>query len=116
MGISPWYKTNTPTAPKWTIQLVPDTGSFDVTNLTTGNFSLLMRNVDTGVETTGAGTFSNITAAVLSGSTVVTPASVQYQAASGDVVAGMYQNFVLVTLSNGIEPFKFGELWQVIQI
>ncbi len=116
MGISPWYKTTTPTAPKWTIQLVPDTGYFDVTNLVVGNFSLLMHNVDTGVETTGVGTFSNITAAILSGSTVVTPASVQYQAASADVVVGMYQNFVLVTLSNGVEPFKFGELWQVIQI
>jgi hypothetical protein len=111
MGISPWYKTSTPTAPLWTIQLVPDSGSFVTTGLTTGNFALLIKNLDTGVETSGVGTFSNITAA-----TSTSPASVQYQAASGDVNVGNYRLAVLVTVANGVQPFILTETWEVVPL
>ena len=117
MGISPWYKTSTPTAPTWTISLVPDSGYLNVSGLVVGNFSLLLHNLDTGVETTGQGTFSNITAAVVvqSGSQtiVVSPASVQYQHNVADVVVGRYRCFVLITFSNGVEPFLIQEDWRV---
>lgn len=118
MGISPTYKTSIPTAPLWTIQLVPDSGIFNVSGLTVSDFQLLMHNLDTGVETTGAGTFSNIQAAVtqtINGATVIiSPASVQYQVASADVTVGKYRLFVLVTVANGVEAFLFEEDWQVV--
>lgn len=124
MGISPWYKTSTPTAPTWTIQLVPDSGVFNVSGLVVGNFALLFRNLDTGVETTGQGTFSNITAAVTTTNagqtTIVSPASVQYQVATADIPAQVpmrFRCYVLVTLSGGnIEPFAFGEDWTVLPL
>lgn len=120
MGISPWYKTSTPTAPVWTIQLVPDSGVFNVSGLVVANFSLLLRNLDTSVETTGQGTFSNITAAVTvtSGSStiIISPATVQYQHNVADVIIGRYRPYVLVTFSNGIEPFQLQEDWQVVPL
>ncbi|HET8911894.1 MAG TPA: hypothetical protein VFN23_10545, partial [Ktedonobacteraceae bacterium] len=101
MGISPWYRTSSPISPIWTILLVPDTGSFNVAGLAPSNFALLLRNLDTGVETTGQGTFSNIQAA-----TTISPASVQYQLATADVNLGHFRVWVEVTLSTGgIEPF-----------
>ena len=109
--ITPWYVGQL--APIWTIQLIPDTGYVNVTGLVVGNFSLRILNTATGVETTGQGTFSNITAAVLNGSIVVTPASVQYQPVAADVVAGTYTLWCDVTFANGREPFLIGT-WQVI--
>lgn len=121
MGISPTYKTSIPTAPNWTIQLVPDTGTFNVSGLVAANFALLIHNLDTGAETTGVGTFSTITPAVtttINGATVViSPASVQYQVAASEVAVGRYRLFVLVTLSGGgIEPFLLQEDWQVLSL
>lgn len=117
MGISPHYKTAAPTAPIWTIQLVPDSGTFSVAGLVPNSFSLLLHNLDTGVETTGQGTFSNITTAVTTTSGGITsPASVQYQAASADVNLGRYRLFVLVTVGNGIQPFLLDEEWEVLPL
>jgi hypothetical protein len=111
MGISPWYKTTTPTAPIWTIQLVPDAGIFNVAGLSVGNFALLIRNIDTGVETSGAGSFANITAGA-----GATPSSVQYQAAVADVTLGNYRLAVLVTTGSGVQPFVLTETWQVVTL
>lgn len=121
MGISPWYLTSAPTAPIWNIQLALDDGTaFPVAGLLVSNFSLVLRNLATGVETSGQGTFSNITPAVtqsINGSTVVLePASVNYQLASGDVAIGKYRLYVLVTLSNGVQPFLLEEDWQVVSL
>src|SRR5258708_4515337 len=120
MGISPTYKTSIPTAPIWTIQLVPDSGTFSVAGLLPNRFSLLLHNLSTGVETTGLGTFSNITAAVTSTSggitTILSPASVQYQAVAADVNLGRYRLFVLVTVGNGVQPFLLAEDWEVLSL
>lgn len=112
MGISPTYLGNL--APAWIISLVPDSGYVNVSGLVVGNFSLRIRNTANGVEQTGAGTFSNITAAVLSGSTVTTPASVQYQPGTADVsTLGMFTLWVDITFANGVQSFLIGP-WQVI--
>lgn len=122
MGISPWYMTSNPTAPIWTIPLVPDGGmAFPVAGLTASNFSLLIKNLATGIATTGQGTFLNITPAVtttINGSTVVVaPAQVNYQLVSADVAIGRYEVYVLVTLSNGgVQPFLFEEDWRVVPL
>ena len=113
--ITPWYVGQL--SPIWTIQLIPDSGYVNVTGLVVGNFSLRILNTATGVETTGQGTFSNITAAVTTQSggqtIVVTPASVQYQPVAADVVAGIYTLWCDVTFANGKEPFLIGT-WQVL--
>ncbi len=111
MGISPYYKTATPTAPRWMIRLVPDSGIFDVTGLSTSAFALLIHNQDTGVETSGAGTFANITAGA-----GATPSSVQYQAAAADVTLGNFRLAVLVTTGSGIQPFVITEIWEVVPL
>lgn len=125
MGISPWYKTSNATAPIWTIQLVPDSGTFNVSGLVVGNFALLFRDLDTGVETTGVGTFSIITAAVTvtnaGQTTIVSPASVQYQVALAEVPTVpppvRKRVYVLVTLSGGgVEPFQLQEDWVVMPL
>jgi hypothetical protein len=106
-GITPWTVGNL--APAWTISLIPDSGSVTMTGLTTSNFSLRIRNNNTGVETTGAGAFSNITAA--SGAT---PASVTYQPAAADVgTVAPFTLWVDITFSNGVESFLIG-LFQVV--
>ena len=121
VGISPWFKTSQPTAPLWTISLVPDSGAFSISGLTTASFALLLHNLATGVETTGVGTFSNLTAAVtttVNGQTVVlTPALIQYQVAQAEVVLGTYRVYVLATLAGGaVQPFQLQEDWQVVPI
>jgi hypothetical protein len=116
MGFSPWYLTSAPTAPVWTIQLVPDGGTFDVSALNPSFFSLLLHNLDTGIETTGQGVFSGLTAAVTFSTGVIIPASIQYQAAIADVNPGRYRVFVLVTLSNGILPVEIDEDWVVVPL
>lgn len=117
MPISPWYKGDQ--APTWTLQLIPDTSAFSITGLSPSNFSLIIRNVDDvpPVDTTGTGTFSNLTAAVLNGSVVTTPASIQYTPSPADVAnLGNYQLFVIVTYGtygNPTQTFTVGP-WQVI--
>jgi hypothetical protein len=119
MPISPWYLGQL--APAWTIQLVPDTGYVNVTGLTTNSFSLRIRDLDKGTETTGQGTFSNIVAAVTTtvqpGNqiVVVSHASVQFQPVTADVNLGNYELWVDVTFSNGKQPFLIQQIWQVIQ-
>ena len=112
MGISTLYVGQL--SPIWTIQLIPDTSYVNVSGLVVGNFSLRIRNLETNIETTGAGTFSNITAAVVTNGVVISPASVQYQPVTADVKLGRYQLWVDVTFSNGVEPFIIPELWEVV--
>lgn len=116
MSISPWYKTATPTAPIWTVSLVPDSGSFSIANLSSINFSMLFKNLDTGMETTGVGVFSNLTATSTNSFGVAVPASIQYQVDASEVVLGRFQPVVLVTLSNGIQPFFFDDVWEVVSL
>lgn len=117
MGLSPTYKTSNPIAPIWQISLVPDSGTFNVTGLTTGSFAMLFKNLDSGAETNGIGTFSNIVAASTLSNGVTVPASVQYQVNSSEVIIGRYRPVVLVTLGNGgIEPFVLQEDWQVVPL
>ncbi len=115
MSLSPWYKGDT--APAWTFQLIPDTGAFSITGLSTSNFSLIIRNTDDvpPVDSNGTGTFSNLTAATLNGSIVTTPASVQYSPSSADVAnLGNFQLFVIVTYSGGATQTINAGSWQVI--
>lgn len=120
MGISPWFLTATPTAPKWIIQLVPDSGAFDITGLTNDDFSLHIQDLKTGEVRTGQGTFSGLTAAVTttinSAMVIVSPAQINYQLASDDVALGRFKLTVLVTASNGIIPFVIEEDWQVVAL
>jgi hypothetical protein len=86
-----------------------------------GNFALLMRNLDTGAETAGMGTFSNVTLATTTTSggitTITAPASVQYQVAAAEVIVGHYRNTVFVTLiGGGVQPFMIEEDWQVVAL
>jgi hypothetical protein len=117
MPISPWYKGDT--APIWTFQLIPDSGAFNITGLSPSNFSLIIRNVDDvpPVDATGTGTFSNLTAATLNGSVVITPASIQYVPSTADVAnLGNFQLFVVATYpiaGNPTQTFTVGP-WQVI--
>jgi hypothetical protein len=108
MAITPWYRGDT--LPAWPISLTTDSGSINVTSLSSSNFSMLIHNSDTGVETTGTGSFTNLTAA--SGST---PASILYQPSSADVATlGNYILFVVITWpGGGIETLSLGT-WQVI--
>lgn len=120
MGISPWLKTATPTSPKWIIQLIPDSGTFDVSGLTTGDFELRIQDLKNGNVSAGQGTFSSITAAVTttinSATVVVSPAQVSYQLDPDDVVLGRYRLTLLVTTSNGVMPFLVEEDWQVVAL
>lgn len=107
MPITPWYKGDL--VPLWTIQLVPDSGVFNVSGLAPSSFALFIKNTDTGVETNGGGTFSSITAA-----TTTTPASVQYAPSTADVgTLGNFTLFVVVTFPAGHETFSLGS-WQVV--
>jgi hypothetical protein len=107
MPITPWPKGNL--VPPWVISLIPDTGTVNTTSLVVGNFSLRILNTNLGTETTGVGTFSNITAAAGS-----TPASVTYQVAAADVATlGMFHLWLDVTFSTGVQSFDLGP-WQVV--
>lgn len=115
MPISPWYKGDT--VPTWTFLLIPDTGAFSVAQLTPSNFSLVIRNVDNvpPVDTAGTGIFSNLTAATLNGSVVITPASILYAPSVADTsTLGNFQLFVVATYSGGAtQTFTVGS-WKVI--
>lgn len=120
MGISPWPKTSIPTAPRWIIQLIPDSGIFDITGLTTDDFSLRIQDLKTGEVKTGAGTFSALTAAVTttvnSATVIVSPAQISYQLASVDVALGRFKLTVIASMSNGDLPFLVDEDWQVVAL
>lgn len=115
MSISPWYKGDT--MPIWTFALVPDSGAFNVTGLSTSNFALIIRNVDDvpPVDNNGTGIFSNLMAATMSGNTIITPAFVQYAPSSADVVnLGNFQLLIVITYpGGGIQTINAGP-WQVI--
>ena len=107
MGITPWTQGNL--SPAWVISLIPDSGYVNTSGLSASSFSLRIHNNASGTETTGGGTFSNITTGTSS-----TPATVTYQPVAADVATiGMYTLYVDVTFSNGVETFTIG-LWQVV--
>jgi len=104
MSQSPWSQGDT--REPWTFQLITDSGDFDTTGLTASNFAYFMRNMSSGIETQGTGTFSNLVAA--SGGE---PAHITYQQSSGDVAnLGMYRQWVRVTSSSKPQTFDFGVL------
>lgn len=100
--ITPWYVGKT--APIWNIALVPDSGVLGIGGLSPTNFSLLIKNLDTGDETAGQGTFSNLVAATINSVTgaITTPTSIQYQLVSADVTSpGNFTVAIIITLSDG---------------
>jgi hypothetical protein len=110
--ITPWYKGDT--SPAWTIQLTPDSGVFSTTGLSTSNFSLIIRNVDSvpPTDTAGTGSFSNLVA----GTSVSSPSTITYAPGSADVAnLGDYILLVVVTYpgSGATQTFNLGS-WQVI--
>lgn len=108
MPISPWAKGDR--KPLWTFSLSPDTGSFDITGLTTADFKLKMRNISNGVVTTGTGTFSALTAA--SGGN---PATIDYQLSAADVATlGMSENTVVLKEDTADQrTFKQSGVWSL---
>lgn len=115
MPITPWHQGDR--MPIWRLSLVPDTGTFDVSGLTPANFALLIKNSSATPTTTTAGTgvFSNVAAAVLSGSTITSHASVQYLPSAADVATlGDYEVFVVVTFPGSlVQTLSIGD-WEVI--
>jgi hypothetical protein len=112
VGISSWPLGDT--LPVWKISLVPDSGAFDVTGLSAGNFSMILHNRDTGVETAGAGTFSSVTAAVITNGVVVTPAYVQYTLGAADVATASTNSiYIVITSSGKTQTFRISE-WDVV--
>lgn len=113
MPISPWYRGDT--APSWSIQIIPDSGAFSVAGLTTANFALLIRNTDILIDANGTGSFGNLTAAVMNGSVVTTPASIQYAPSNADTsTPGNFALFLVVTYPGGaVQTISIGT-WQVI--
>jgi hypothetical protein len=115
MAISPWYRGDT--LPTWTLQLVPDSGPFSIDGLSTSNFSFIIRNVDDvpPVDTAGTGTFSSLTAAVMTGLIVTTPATIQYAPSAADVATlGNFQLFVIVTYNGSATQTLTIGPWHVI--
>lgn len=79
MGLSPWTRGDR--QPPWVADLEPDSGYFDITGLTTADFTLEMFDIGHGgTKRTGTGTFGNLTAA--SGNT---SASIEYYPSADDV-------------------------------
>jgi hypothetical protein len=78
VGLSPWFKGDR--KQPWTFSLETDSGTFDITGLTTSDFKLKMLNITTSERRDGTGTFSNLTAA--SGSA---PASITFNQSADDV-------------------------------
>jgi len=104
MSQSPWPQGDT--RESWTLQLIPDSGVFNTTGLTTVNFAYFMRNISSGVETQGTGTFSNLIAA--SGGN---PAQITYQQSAADVAnLGMFHQWIKVTQGAQPQTFDFGVL------
>ena len=104
MSQSPWPQGDT--REPWTFELEPDSGIFDISGLTTANFTYYMRNISNDVERQGDGTFNNLTAA--SGSD---PAMITYQQSANDVGSpGNFKQWIKVTTSGKPQTFDFGLL------
>lgn len=108
MGISPW--TQGDGKPPWVFSLEPDSGTFDITGLTTGDFTLVMINMSNKQEVDGTGTFSNLTAATGS-----TPASITYILSSTDATNKGLQDMRVVAKkgTTSQQTFKFG-IWECL--
>lgn len=116
MAITPWFQGDT--LPAWNIQLSTDSGTINTSGLSDANFSLIIRNTDlqSNPDRAGTGVFSNLTAAVMQGNVVITPASILYQLSSADsATLGNYVILVVITYPNsaGTETLSLGT-WQVI--
>ena len=111
MGITPWFVGQV--SPVWTINILPDSGTFNASGLVPSNFSMVFRNTDASgiVDINGTGTFSNVT--VASGSA---PATVQYTPSSTDVQnAANYRALVKVVTGTGLAVIDLG-MWQVLPL
>jgi hypothetical protein len=84
MGITPWSMGDG--LPTWTFQIEPDSSAFDITGLSTSDFTMVFINTVNKLATNGTGTFSNLVAA--SGSN---PAQITYTPSAVDTAtAGMF--------------------------
>ncbi len=93
MGYQPWYTTCT--YPALRINLSVDGVNDDITGLSTGNLSMILRNVGVAPPTdaAGTGTFAIVTAS---------PAVITYQFSSGDVAsAGSFELIVKAVFPGG---------------
>lgn len=101
MGISPWSQGDG--KPTWPLGLQPDSGTFDISGLSTSDFTMVFIN-SAGQEIIGTGTFSNLTAA-----SSISPAAITYQAGVSDVATlGTYDMRVVVKKgTTSQQTFKF---------
>ena len=104
MAQSPWSQGDT--LEPWEFELVPDSGPFNISGLTTSNFQYYMRNVSNNTETQGSGTFNNLRAA--SGGN---PATIAYQQSVNDVsTVGNFHQWIKVVSGGNTQTFDFGLL------
>jgi hypothetical protein len=108
MGISPWSQGDG--KPPWTFELEPDSGNFDISGLSTTDFTLVMINMSNKQAINGTGTFSNLLAA--SGDN---PATISYQLSNADANNTGMQDMRIVAKegTSQQETFKFG-IWECI--
>ena len=87
MGFQPWYATQV--YPALQIPLNTDSAPDNITGLTASNLTMILRNISltTPTDTTGAGTFTIVTA---------NPAVVNYQFNILDVNVTQTTNFLLI--------------------
>lgn len=101
MPISPW--TTGATLPQWAATITDDSGA--AVNLTGATLSLIIRNTQTGQETTGAGAWTITNA---------TNGQASYAWAAGDsAVAGVYSLIVKIAFSGGGEMICDAVPWTV---
>lgn len=106
MPITPWYVSDQ--APAWTITLNTDSGTTNLTGLTTSAFTAKIKNNATGVVSTGTGTFTI---------QQTNPGIIQYQTSSADVsTIGIYTVYVVVAFSNGPQTFLVERNWSIIPL
>lgn len=103
MGFSPWYLGDR--LPIWTFELVPDTGTLDITGLSTSNFSLVFINTFNMKTRSGTGVFSNLVAGP--------PVTILYTVGANDVAtAGIYEVRTLINAGTSSQrTFSMGT-WQ----
>lgn len=89
MSQSPWKQGDR--EPYWSFGLVPDSGTLDITGLSTSDFTLVFID-SSGNERNGDGVFTNLTAA--SGGN---PAMITYQQSANDVgTLGIFDREIVI--------------------
>src|SRR5579859_1666575 len=102
-----WYKGDR--KPFWDLLIEPDSGAFDITGLTTSDFTLQFIDINNNRSViVGTGTFSSLTAA--SGSN---PASIIYAPSAADVgTTGIYEIRLVVDSGTANQRTFLQGLWQ----